>query len=301
MRALGRVEEAEAIAWEWLDRWPPLRALYVEIAVAESNRAEGPPMAPERQQRFEQAIEASQSAEGAAALGWRQYRLAAFDSAAAWFQKGIGWSKGEVAPRSLVEGYVMALQGAKKFAEAEAAAAKWRNGSPELNLLFIRSELERMRAGGSGELAPAELAEIEKAMSAAKSADGALSLAWVAYNARDYGLALAWFRKAEEWSAPAVDVKAKEGVALSLRGLERWEELATFGFAERKASTVLRDAYFGGMVAWLTSDKPLLSIPAEARENFEQAVVEGSQRARRSGAGVGRADAARLGPGAQMV
>ena len=54
-----------------------------------------------------------------------------------------------------------------------------------------------MRAGGAGELAPAELAEIEKAMSAAKSADGALSLAWVAYNARDYALALAWFRKAE--------------------------------------------------------------------------------------------------------
>ena len=28
LRALGRVEEAEAIAWDWRDRWPPLRALY---------------------------------------------------------------------------------------------------------------------------------------------------------------------------------------------------------------------------------------------------------------------------------
>jgi hypothetical protein len=275
LRALGRVEEAEAIAWAWRDRAPSLRALYIDIAVVELGRTEGPPLAPERLQRYEQAIEADNSAPGAAALGWREYRLGAFDSAADWFQKGLGWTRGDAAPRSLVEGYVMALQGAKKFAAAEAAAAKWRGGSPELNLLFIRSELERMRAAGkAGELAPEDLAEIEKAMSAAKSADGALSLAWVAYKARDYTLALAWFRKAEEWSGAASAAKAKEGVALSLRALERWEELADFGFAERNVSSVLRDAYFGGMIAWLTADKPLAPVMPEARENFEQAVDE---------------------------
>jgi hypothetical protein len=273
LRALGRAAEAEAIAWEWRDRWPGLRALYIDIAVAELNRADGPPIAPERLARFEQAIVADSSTAGAAALAWRQYRLAAYDDAADWFQKAIAWTKAAAPPRSLVEGLVLALQGAKKFDAAEAAAAKWRSASPELNLVFVRSELQRMRANGkAGAIAAKDLAEFERTMSEAKSADGALSLAWVAYDAHDYAHALIWFQKAEQWGAAAP--KAKEGIALSLRALERWEDLAAFGFTERKTSTVLRDVYFAGMIAWLTSDKPLLPIDRQARANFEQAATE---------------------------
>ena len=111
-------------------------------------------------------------------------------------------------------------------------------------------------------------------MTGAQSADGALSLAWVAYEAHDYAHALLWFRKAQQWSGDAASPKAKEGVALSLRGLERFEELAAFGYAERKVSPVVHDAYYGGMVAWLTSDKPLREVKSEARLEFEDAVTE---------------------------
>ncbi len=302
LRALGRIEEAEAIAWSWRDRWPGLRSLYLEIAAAELDRKDGAPLAPERLQRFLDAIVADRSVAGASAMAWRQYRLNAFDSAGDWFQKALAWTRGGAPSRSLVEGYVLALQGARKFDAAEAVAAKWRSASPELNLIYFRSELQRLRAEGrGGRIAPSQFAEIEKSMSGAKSPDDALSLAWVAYEAHDYAHALLWFQNAVKWSGAASATKAKEGVALSLRALERYEDLASFGFPERNVSPALHDAYFGGMVAWLTSDKPLRPVKPEAQAQFEQAVGEERNVERRPGARLGRADAPRGGAGAQLV
>jgi hypothetical protein len=275
LRALGRLDEAEAIAWEWRDRWPALRGLFLDIAASELDRKDGPEIAPERLQRYLSAIDADRSTAGAAAMAWRQYRLEAFESSADWFRKALSWSKAGAPPESLIEGYVLALQGAKKFDAAEAVAAKWRSASPQLNLVYIRSELQRLRTPGqAGRLAPSQFAEIEKTMSGAKSADGALSLAWVAYEAHDYGHALQWFQNAAKWGKGAGTTKAKEGVALSLSALERYEDLAAFAFPERKTSPALHDAYFGGMVAWLTSDKPLRELKPEALSQFEQAVGE---------------------------
>ena len=275
LRALGRVEDAESIAFAWRDRWPSLRVLYIDIASTELDRREGPAIDDARLQRYAQAIEADRSPKGAAALAWRLYRLNEFEHAIAWFQKGLAWSKGDAAPRSLVEGYVLALQGDKRFADAEAVAQKWRNASPELNLIYVRSELQRLRAEGrSGDLSAEKFAEIEKAMSGAKSAEGALSLAWVAFDAHDYAHALPWFRNALQWADDALAPKAKEGVALSLRALEKFEDLAAFGFAERNAAPAVREAYYGGMIAWLTSDKPLRNVKPEARADFEQAAAE---------------------------
>ena len=275
LRALGRVEEAEQIAWAWRDRSPSLRALFVDIAATELDRREGPLVEPARLLRFAQAIEADKSPNGAAAMAWRLYRQGEFDHAAEWFQKGLGWSKGDAAPRSLVEGYVLALEGAKRFAAAEAVARKWRNASPELNLVYVQSTLQRMREEGrSGDLSAEKFADIEKAMAGAKSAEGALSLAWVAFDTKDFAHALVWFRNAAEWGGDDLAPKAKEGVALSLRALEKFEELAAFGFAERNASPAVREAYYGGMIAWLTSDKPLRVVKAEARADFEQAAGE---------------------------
>ncbi len=275
LRALGRVEEAENVAWAGRDRWPSLRALFVDIAATELDRREGPVLEPARLLRFAQAIEADRAANGAAAMAWRLYRQGEFDHAAEWFQKGLGWTKGDAAPRSLVEGYVLALEGAKRFAAAEAVARKWRNASPELNLVYVQSALQRMRAEGrSGDLSAEKFAEIEKAMAGAKSADGALSLAWVAYDAKDFAHALAWFRNAADWGGDDLAPKAKEGVALSLRALEKFEDLAAFGHRERNASPAVREAYYGGMIAWLTSDKPLRMVKPEARADFEQAAGE---------------------------
>ena len=208
-------------------------------------------------------------------MAWRLYRLGEFDGAADWFAKALAWTGGEVPPRSLAEGYVLALQGAKKFDAAQAAAAKWRPVSPEFDRLYVRSELQRLRATGkAGEIAPETLASFEATMADARAPDGALALAWLAYDAHDFPRALTWFRSAEQWSDEEAAPKAKEGVALSLRALERYEDLADYGYAQRKVSPALHDAYFGGMVAWLTADKPLLAVKPQARDDFELAVNE---------------------------
>ena len=275
LRALGRIEDAEGVAWGWRDRWPGLRALYVDLAATELDRREGPAIDDARLKRFVEAIEADHAVRGATAMGWRFYRLNEFEHAADWFQKGLAWSKGDAPSRSLIEGYVLALQGAKRFAAAEGVAQKWRNASPELNLLYVQSQLQRLRAEGrSGEISAAKYAEIEKAMNGAKSPEGALSLAWVAFDAHDYAHALLWFRNASAWADETLAPKAKEGVALSMRALEQFEDLAAFGFAERNSSPAVREAYYGGMIAWLTSDKPLRNVKAQARADFEQAAGE---------------------------
>ena len=198
LRALGRMEQAEAIAWSWRDRWPSLRALFIDIAAAELDRKDGPELSPERVRRYLEAIEADRSSTGAAALAWRQYRLGAFDSAGDWFRKAIDWSKTRPPEAGLVQGYVMTLQAAKKFAAAEAVAKTWRGASADFEYVFALSQLQRVSAlGGADKLTAAQLAEIETAMKKAHSADGALALAWVAYEAHDYASALVWFRQAD--------------------------------------------------------------------------------------------------------
>jgi len=275
LRALGRVEEAEAIAFAWRDRWPGLRTLFLEIAIAALDARDGPAPAPQRLQRFLDAIETERSTAGAAAMAWREYRLGGYDDAAQWFQKALAWTHGDTPPRGLVEGYVMALEGAKKFDAAAAAAAKWRNVSPDFNLVYLQSELQRLGAAGkAGLITREQYAEIEKTFAGAKSAAGALALAWIAYETHDYGHALVWFERAGQWDADLAGAKATEGKALSLRALERFEELAEFGAAHRHELAPVRDAYFAGMVQWLTSDKPLREVNPQARADFETAVAE---------------------------
>jgi Tfp pilus assembly protein PilF len=275
LRALGRAEEAEAIAWAWRDRWPSARTLFVDLAVAAFDHRDGPEISPQRMQHFLEAIEAERSAKGAAALAWRLYRGADFDKAGAWFAKAIDWSKTRPPERGLVEGYVLALQAAKKFDAAEAVAAKWRSASPELDLLYVQSELKRLgAAGGPGKLSAQQLSDIEVSLKQARSVDGALSLAWFAYEAHDFERALAWFQLGQAWGGEAVAAKAKEGVALSLLGLERYEDLAAFGYAERGVGTAIHDAYFAGMIAWLTSEKPLRQVKPQAKAEFAEVVAQ---------------------------
>ena len=59
-----------------------------------------------------------------------------------------------------------------------------------------------------------------------------------------------------------------------MRALDKFEELAAFGFAERNVSTNIRDVYYGGMIAWLTGDKPVRLVKPEARARFEEAVMQ---------------------------
>jgi hypothetical protein len=108
LRELGRLDEAEAIASAWRDRWPSLGRLYLDI-VADALNKDAPEIAPERLTRYAAAIEQARSASAATAFGWRQLRAHDPDAAAKWFARALAWSA-EPPDAGLVEGYVAALQ-----------------------------------------------------------------------------------------------------------------------------------------------------------------------------------------------
>ena len=66
--ALNRWSEAETLAWQWRDRWPRLRELFVEIAIKEMNAAGANPVSAELLERLTAIVEADRSAPGAGAL-----------------------------------------------------------------------------------------------------------------------------------------------------------------------------------------------------------------------------------------
>jgi len=276
LRALGRVEEAEKIAYAWRERWPSLRALFVDIATTEIGRTDGMPVSPERMMRFVAAINESRSASGASAMAWRQYAHADFDSAAEWFRYAMDWTPGTTPEPRLVEGYVIALRSAKKYDEALAVAGKWRGTSPRFNVLYLETSLLSARdSGQTDKLAEDKYAEVEAAMSQAHAPDGALSIGWIAYESHDYARAMTWFKNALDWSGDKKpDPKALEGLALTLRSLGRYEDLAAFSRTWRDESFQVRGVYYGGMIEWLTRASPIAEVKPETQADFEALVDE---------------------------
>jgi hypothetical protein len=281
LRALGRIEEAERIAYSWRDRAPALRSLFLDIAAGELARDGGSPLSTERVDRYRAAIAEDHSISAASAMGWRLYARGDFAGSLDWFKPALDWSLGASSaapdPR-LVEGYVLALRGARKFDEALAVAARWRDASPRLRALELETTLIALRASGRSDgVSTQKYKEIEAAMIASRSPEGALSVGWIAFQAGDFASALNWFRDAVDWSPVGqADPKALEGLALTLRAAGRYEDLAAFAHQWRDTSPEVRAAYYGGMIEWLTRAEPVADIPGEAREDF-QAVVQSDQ------------------------
>ena len=79
-------------------------------------------------------------------------------------------------------------------------------------------------------------------VSAAKSAAGAASLGWLAYNRKEYEGAEAWFKKAIEW-APEPDPAALEGFARALQGEGRTDDFLRFAEEWSQRVEALKPVY----------------------------------------------------------
>ncbi len=277
LRANGRGEEAERIAFAWRDRWPALRRLFLDIAAEQLGNAEDASLSNERISRYLAAIEEDRSIPGASAIAWRDYRHKDFAGAVDWFRRAVDWSASaaNAAPDlHLLEGYTLALRSAKKFDEALAVAERYRSVSPHFNLLYLETELLALRDSGKNDaLSAQKYAEVEATMNEARSREGALSIGWIAYESRDYPRALSWFRKAVEWSADQeVDPKALEGLALTLKTLARYDELAQFARQWRETSPAVRRVYYGAMIELSTQTAEADLFSADLRSDFETLV-----------------------------
>jgi tetratricopeptide (TPR) repeat protein len=258
LRTLGRVQEAEAIAWEWRERWPALRALYIEIAISELGRTGGEAVSAERLARYAAVINADRSMRGAQALGWHGYARQDFAGASEWFKASLDWAAADpnaTPDPKIVEAWVLSLRGAKRFAEALDVVSEWRDKMPGLQQLFIQIGMEDVTALESASpAAAAKLAALANAIGASKSAEGALAFGWLAYQRKDFATAMQWFRQAIVWAPDGKpDDKALEGFALSLHALGKTEDMLTFSYQWSENNPAMKPVFIGAVIEALAN------------------------------------------------
>ena len=95
LKELGRVSEAEDLAYRWRDSDPALTLFYLSLVEPELTRPVPLPIPEERLKRFSEVAIAQQSGSSAQALGWYAYNVGQFQAARAWFEKGMAWQPRE--------------------------------------------------------------------------------------------------------------------------------------------------------------------------------------------------------------
>jgi tetratricopeptide (TPR) repeat protein len=151
LREIGKVAQAEDLSYQWHDKSPQMRDLYIEIVSSEltsptatppvalrkapeqdasvvvaanspfalpQDRAQSPsdraePITIEKLTRFKVEVEAAKSALGAQSMGWFLYNSGEIQASAFWFQKSIGWRENE-------EGVVGLAVAAKRMKNEQA-------------------------------------------------------------------------------------------------------------------------------------------------------------------------------------
>lgn len=210
--AVPLLEKAEAEKGG--ERFADLEAALVrrEIAATLADPAH-PAFASPMRERFETAaLKAGPSAD-AALIGWA--RRAAGDGAgalgafevAATLLGGEGGSAGDAAKVS--EGIVLSLVDLDRRDEAFARARDQRRQSPELAGLFLRLGAARFEGAPRPRLPDADIASYADAVHTARSAAGAETLGWYAFDFKQYGVAKRWF-------ALALDIEPSEAAAQGL-------------------------------------------------------------------------------------
>ena len=259
MRSLGRHEEAAKLAYEWRDRGPALRGLYVS-AMSDLLRRPVPAPAPDAAavERFAALVKSDKSVTGAQTLGWYYQRKNEFPKAADWFTLATGWSSEGVADVKTAEGYALALKGLGKLAESQALIAEWREKSPEMRTLFINAQIEGLsHEDPAHPLSEDELAKLGAAVTADRMAGGAQSLGWYKFNKKQFADAAAWFKSAVAWSPEGKpDVKIIEGLAITLRQMNKPAEAQALAYDWRERAPSLRALYIEMAIDELTRDNP---------------------------------------------
>ena len=269
LRATGHLAEAEQIAFDWRDKWPSLRKLYIDIAMAALGGASGAVLEPERFARFRQIIEADHSAGGAQSIAWYANAHKDYAEASNWFRTALSWRSADAAdPKSdakLYEGYVIALRGEQKFDEAFNVANQFRDKSPELKKQFLMSAGDMLQNTKSTDpVSAAMLEQLVKSANTEKSFETAQSLGWYYYGQKDFTTAQTWFKNAMSWAPEGkLDGKAVEGVALTMRANGKASEALDFAYDMRDKAGNMRELYIELVADILSKDGASGKISSE--------------------------------------
>ena len=92
LRAIGHLQEAEALVAPWVDKNDDMKKLYVDIMVEQMSRDNPPePVDEGRLTTFVGVVEPMKSAFAAQGMGWYRLERGEFAEAATWFEHAVDW------------------------------------------------------------------------------------------------------------------------------------------------------------------------------------------------------------------
>ena len=110
---LGKIREAEEVAFASRDSALPNAILFVDMFEAQLTRPSTQPVEPERLMRFAKVTIETRSGEGAQALGWYAFKSCQFATALDWFRHASAWLPRE----TTILGLALSLQRLKRQRE----------------------------------------------------------------------------------------------------------------------------------------------------------------------------------------
>ena len=129
LRALERLTDAEAFAYEWRERAPENMKIYLDIATALLSQDPPPQLNAQVVGRIVPVVTAQRFSDGAQALGWYSYNTQQIRTARDWFRTALGW-RSEDEPSAY--GLALSTQRLNERAAFNVVVAQWRNRSERI-------------------------------------------------------------------------------------------------------------------------------------------------------------------------
>jgi cellulose synthase operon protein C len=136
LRALERLKDAEAFAYEWRERAPENMKISLDVATALLSQDPPPRLESPVVARIVTAVTAQRFSDGAQALGWYSYNTQQIRTARDWFRTALNW-KPEDEPSAY--GLALSTQRLNERAAFSAVVAQWRGRSQRIADLADRT------------------------------------------------------------------------------------------------------------------------------------------------------------------
>ncbi len=269
LQNMGRLEEAESVAYAAIERGPDIRRLYVNIMNDELNKTPIMEITQNRLDRFGVIVNTEHSPTGAQALAWYYQRNRAFANAVDWFKLAVSWSP-DGGDAKINEGYALALKGIDHWAEAEEVAYAWRDRAPNMRAIYFGFVIDQMNNPQFvDKMTEPRVQRFEGVVLQDRSDDGAQALGWFRYGQKGQGFGVNWFKLALEWSPERrKDPKTNEGYAASLRLVGRLSEAEAVAYPFVTVTELMKKLYVQIVVEELTHDNPPEPVPEPRITNF---------------------------------
>lgn len=129
LRALERLSDAEAFAYEWRERAPENMKTYLDLVTALLSQDPPPRLEPQVLARIVPVVTAQRYSDAAQALGWYSYNTQQIRTARDWFRMALTWKADDEAS---AYGLALSTQRLNDRGGFNAVVAQWRTRSQRI-------------------------------------------------------------------------------------------------------------------------------------------------------------------------